>query len=47
MTLPKEEVKRGGTEAIEPKPIEDPGQHIKIYAVPEGNPIVPETPNLV
>ena len=44
--MPQEEAKRGGTEAIVPRPIEEPGQMIVIHAVPDGNWIVPEIPSL-
>ena len=36
--MPEEE-KRGGAEATEPKPIEDPGSSIFIHAVPDNGPI--------
>ena len=45
MPLP-EEVKRGGTEATAPKPIDVPGQSITIYATLEGHPLWPQAPSL-
>ena len=40
---------RGGTDATELKPIDDPGQSITIFAVPDGKKkgwVHPETPSL-
>ena len=44
--MPDEEAKRGGIETTVARPIEDPGQGILIHAVPNAEPIYPETPNL-
>ena len=44
--MPEEELKRGGTEAIVPRPIENLGQCITIHSVPDGDWIWPETPSL-
>ena len=41
-----EEAKKGGTNAILPRPIQEAGQSIMIHGVSYGDPIFPESPNL-